>query len=264
MDGNQIVVTVTTSADKRHPDKPQPAAAGTVELRTDAFFLATGRKPNVEGLGLEAVGIATTKQGIQVDANLRTTAPWAYAIGDIAGGLAFTHVAEAQARLALRNAFFPMSSKWDASFVPWATYTEPELARVGLTEAEAKEAGEIVRVHRIHFSDIDRAITDGQPTGLVKIVANARGKILGAHIAGPGAGEIIHEFVLAMKHGISVGQLSQTIHAYPTLALAVRRAADDFYKAKFEKSKGLVHRLMRLTGVRPQAEPRKGSIVNKS
>ena len=132
--------------------------------------------------------------------------------------------------------------------VPWCTFTDPELARVGLTEVEARARFGNVKVYRYSFGDLDRALCDGEAVGLTKLVCTANGKIVGAHILGPQAGELVQEVVLAMKKGLSVGSLSQTIHAYPTLTEAVRRAADLYYREKLFRGplKGILRLLMRL------------------
>jgi pyruvate/2-oxoglutarate dehydrogenase complex dihydrolipoamide dehydrogenase (E3) component len=157
-----------------------------------------------------------------------------WAAGDCVGPLRFTHVADYQARLVIRNAFFPFSSKADYSVVPWVTFTEPELAHVGLTEEEARERhGDGVRVWRRPFAEVDRAITDGETNGMVKLLTTPRGKILGGHVLGHGAGSLIGEITLAMKHGISAGALGNTMHAYPTYPEAIKQAAEQYTKSRF-------------------------------
>ena len=204
-----------------------------VTLEGDALLVATGRGSNVEALETSKAGVATKKSGLVVDGRLRTTADGVWAAGDVTGGLRFTHVADYQARLVVRNAFFPLASKADYSTVPWVTFTDPELAHVGLTEREARERhGDRVRVWRRPFSEVDRAITDGETSGMVKLVTDRRGKILGGHVLGHGAGNMIAEVALAMKHGISAGKLGNTIHAYPTYAEAIRQAAEGYYKSR--------------------------------
>ncbi len=207
----------------------------------DALLVATGRTPNLASLDLEKAGVQATKDGIVVDDQLRTTARGVWAAGDCIGPLRFTHVADYQARLVIRNAFFPFHSSVDYSAVPWVTFTEPELAHVGLTEKEARErfSGD-VRIWRRAFSDVDRAIVDGRPEGLVKLVTDRKGRILGGHILGHGAGNLIGEIVLAMKHGISAGALGNTMHAYPTYPEAIRQAAESYTRSRFT---GIVQRV---------------------
>ena len=203
------------------------------ELVADALLISVGRVSNVDALDAERGGVEVDERGVVVDDSLRTTAKGTWAAGDVTGGLRFTHVADYQARLVLRNAFFPLTSRADYATVPWVTYTDPELAHVGLTEREAcARYGDDVRVWRRSLSDLDRAVVDAQPDGIVKLVTSRRGRILGGHILGPRAGEMIAEVALAMRHGLSIGAISRTVHAYPTYSEAVRHAADDFYRAK--------------------------------
>ncbi|PWB46074.1 MAG: pyridine nucleotide-disulfide oxidoreductase [Candidatus Methylomirabilota bacterium] len=220
----------------------------SVTFRAEEIFLATGRRPNVEELNLEAAGVSYNSKGIMVDETLRTRARNIWACGDITGKLLFTHVAEYQARLVVRNALFPFKSRADYSAVPWCTFTDPEVARVGLTEAEAREQFGNVKVYRYRFGDLDRALCDGEAMGLTKLVCTPKGKIVGAHILGPQAGDLIQEVILAMRKGLPVGALAQTIHAYPTLVEGVRRAADQYYREKLSSGplKGFLQLLMRL------------------
>ncbi len=206
----------------------------SLTIQGDTLLVATGRKPNLASLELAAGGIRSSKQGIEVDAGLQTSASGVWAAGDCVGPLRFTHVAEYQARLVVRNAFFPLSAKANYSTVPWVTYTDPELAHVGLTEQEARELhGSAVRVWRRPFRDVDRANTDGQTDGIVKLVTNARGKILGGHILGYGAGNMIGEITIAMKYNLSASKLADVIHPYPTYPDGIRQAANEFQKSRF-------------------------------
>ena len=207
-------------------------AGHEVEVRGEEILVAAGRAPTAGSLALENAGIELEEKGLKVDEHLRTTAPNVYAAGDITGKYLFTHVAEYQGRNALRNALFPVKAKADHRVVPWTTFTDPEVARVGLTEEQARREHDDVKVFRQPFSGVDRAMADGETTGLVKIVTGRRGKILGGHIIGPDAGNLIHEIVLAMQKNIPIGTLSTTIHVYPTLAQANQRAADNYYREK--------------------------------
>ncbi|MEO6864822.1 MAG: mercuric reductase [Gemmatimonadaceae bacterium] len=214
-----------------------------VTLEGDALLVATGRAPNVATLDLEKAGIEANKHGIVVDHTLKTTASDVWAAGDCVGPLRFTHVADYQARLVVRNAFFPFAGKANYDAVPWVTYTAPELAHVGLTENEAREKyGDSVRVWRRKFSDVDRAVTDGHTDGMVKLITTSRGKILGGHILGYGAGNMIGEITIAMRNGLSAAKLANTIHPYPTYPEAIKQAADDFQKSRFT---GLVKTIAR-------------------
>jgi pyruvate/2-oxoglutarate dehydrogenase complex dihydrolipoamide dehydrogenase (E3) component len=203
-----------------------------VEVRGEEILIAAGRGPTVDGLGLENAGVELEEKGIKVDEHLRTTAPNIYAAGDITGKYLFTHVAEYQGRTALRNALFPVKTKADHRVVPWTTFTDPEVARVGLTENQAREKHDYIRVFRHPFGSVDRAVVDGETNGFVKIVTGKRGRILGGHIIGPDAGNLIQEIVLAMRQDIPIQALSTTIHVYPTLVQANQRAADNYYREK--------------------------------
>lgn len=205
-----------------------------VTAEGDALLVATGRASNVASLDLALAGVATGPQGVVVDDRLRTTAAGVWAAGDVTGGLRFTHVADYQARLVLRNAFFPLSSAADYRVVPWVTFTDPELAHVGLTEREARDRhGDSVRIWRRPFDDMDRAIADDHPHGMVKLVTDRKGKLLGGHVLGYGAGSLIGEITLAMKQGVSAAVLGNTIHAYPTYPEAIKQSAEGYVKSRF-------------------------------
>jgi pyruvate/2-oxoglutarate dehydrogenase complex dihydrolipoamide dehydrogenase (E3) component len=198
----------------------------------DKLLLALGRRPNVAGLGLEQAGVrCDTKRGIAIDAYLRTSVPHIFACGDVTGPYQFTHAAGFQAAVAVRNALFPrLKGKAHLEPIPWTTFTDPEVARVGQTEAEARRAHGTVLVLRADFAHADRAQAEGQTAGFVKLIVTPwRGRILGGHIVGPQAGELIQEVTLAMRRGLSVRVLADTIHVYPTLSMAVQQAALGFY-----------------------------------
>ena len=209
-----------------------------VEIEADTILVAAGRRPNIENLGLEKAGVAHTSRGVTVDAYLRTTRPNIYAAGDVCGPHQFTHFAEYQARLIVRNMLLsPLAglgrAKADYRVVPWTTFTEPEVARVGLSEKDAAEARVRFEVHRFPYSDLDRAILESEETGFVKVIAaQGRGTILGATIVGAGAGELIHELALAMRERIGLSRLSSMIHVYPTLSQAVQRTADAYMRTR--------------------------------
>ena len=196
------------------------------ELTANQILIATGRKPNVEGLGLEPIGVRIRKSGIEVNDKLQTTVKNIYAAGDVIGHYLFTHVAAFQAHQIIRNIFFPGSNSIDYSVVPWTTFCDPEVARCGLTEADARRKHGDVDVFTVDFRDVDRAVAEGDTAGFIKIVATKwTGKILGVHLIGPRAGEIIHEFVLAMKLGLPMRKLASLIHVYPTFSSIVWQVA---------------------------------------
>ncbi|WP_166397897.1 dihydrolipoyl dehydrogenase family protein [Rubrobacter marinus] len=203
-----------------------------VELRGEEILVAAGRAPTVDGLGLENAGVEVGKEGLVVDERLQTTAEGIYAAGDITGGPRFTHAAEYMARIALQNALFPIKGKTDFSTVPWTTFTDPEVARVGLTESEAREKHDGVETYTHDLPDLDRAIVDGEGNGFFKIVTGRRGRILGGHAVAPDAGDVIAEVVLAMRKGLPITDLSRTVHVYPTISEGVKGAADSYYRRK--------------------------------
>ena len=192
-------------------------------------LIAAGRRPNVDGLDLEKAGIAYSPAGIQVDARLRTTNKRVFAIGDVAGGYQFTHMAGYHAGIVLRNALFRLPAKVDTRAVPWVTYTAPELAQVGLTEDRARKQAGDIRVLRWPFAENDRARAERETDGLVKVITTPRGRILGAGIVGAHAGELIHAWVLAIGQKIKIGAVAGMIAPYPTLGEANKRAAGSFY-----------------------------------
>ena len=204
---------------------------GEKTLTGDKVFVALGRKPNLEGLGLEAAGVTYTPRGITVDNRLRTSERYIYALGDCNGGYQFTHVAEYEAGIVVANALSGLPvKKADYSVVPWCTFCDPELAHVGMTEQEAKKAGvRNLEVYRYELKEADRAIIDGRTEGMIKLVCSGK-KLIGAHLVGESAGEMLHEYVLAMSFGRPVSSFSGAIHVYPTISQAVRRAANRYYE----------------------------------
>jgi pyruvate/2-oxoglutarate dehydrogenase complex dihydrolipoamide dehydrogenase (E3) component len=194
---------------------------------TDELLLAAGREPNVEHLDLAAAGIRYNKQGIQVDDYLRTSTPNIFAIGDVIGGYLFTHVATYQAAKAVRNALFPIGKrKVDYQVVPWCTFCDPEVAHIGLTPAEAAQHGKVVRIVKLPFRAIDRAQTEDETAGFIKLVLSGKkDTIIGAHIIGMGAGELLGELALAMRKKLTINDIYNTIHPYPTINTGIQQAA---------------------------------------
>ncbi len=217
---------------------------GTERLEAAEVLVATGRRPNVESLGLEEAGVEVGREGVLVDDRLRTSRRHIFAAGDVTGGYLFTHVADHEARTVVRNALFPFPTRISYDAVPWCTFTEPELAHVGLTESEARERhGDGVRAFTYDLGGLDRAITDRADRGAVKIVADRKGRILGGHILAPEAGTMIAEVALAMKHGVKLGQISGLVHAYPTMSEGVRRTADLYMRSKLtDRARGWLDR----------------------
>ncbi|MGE0254871.1 MAG: NAD(P)/FAD-dependent oxidoreductase [Alphaproteobacteria bacterium] len=212
------------------------------------ILVAVGRRPNVEDLGLAAAGIATGPRGLVVDRRLRTTNRRVWAVGDVAGGLQFTHVAGWHAGLVVRNALFRLPVDATPRAVPWVTYTDPELAHVGLTEAQARARhGDRVRVTVAPFADNDRARAERRTAGMVKVVAGRAGRILGCSIAGAHAGELIQPWVLALSRGLKLSAMAAVVAPYPTLGEAGKRAAGAWYEdALFSPTTRALVRLLRL------------------
>ncbi|MEO1023340.1 MAG: FAD-dependent oxidoreductase [Bacteroidota bacterium] len=215
----------------------------------DQILMATGRTPNLEGLNLEAARIDYTKRGITVNDSCKTNQGHIYAIGDITGRYQFTHMSEHMAKVATTHALMKLPMKIDDKHVPWATFTEPELAHVGATEQQLRDAGQSFTVYRFPYSKIDRAITEGEPVGMIKIFAKKlTGKILGASVVGAHAGEMISEYAVAMKNGVTLRNIADTIHPYPSWGLGARRAADQWYIKN--QSEGTVKWIKRVFGYR--------------
>jgi len=222
------------------PDAPEVVAVdedGREHLIQGSHLLvAAGRMPTVMGLGLEHAGVDFTPRGIEVDKRMRTSNKRIFAIGDVAGasgmGGQFTHVAGYHAGIVISNALFKWPQKAKLNHVPWVTYTDPELAQAGLVETQAREKfGDAINVLKWPFAENDRARAERETEGLIKVVTTAKGKILGAGIVGPRAGELIAPWVLAMEQGLKIGAMASTIAAYPTLGEISKRAAGSYYTA---------------------------------
>ena len=195
------------------------------ELVADQLLVAVGRRPAMDRLNLEAAGVLYTAEGITTDATLRTNVPHIWAAGDITSPYQFTHVAHDQGQLVVHNLFDPTPQAFDDRVIPWVTFTDPELARVGASEADLQAKKIEYRVGRAAFNKLDRAITAHQTLGCVKILADAEGKVLGGHILGANAGDLIAPLVYAMRFGLTVQMLGAAMLPYPTMAEAVRWAA---------------------------------------
>ncbi len=192
-------------------------------------LVAVGRKSNTETMNLEAAGIETTRTGIKVDDSLRTTNRKVYAIGDVAGGLQFTHVAGYHAGVIIRSMLFGLPSKTRNDHIPWATYTDPELAQVGLTEAQARaEYGDTVEVARFDFSHNDRAIAERKTQGFIKVMI-LKGRPIGATIVGHQAGEIANTWSLILANRLKMSQISAMVSPYPTIGEVTKRAAGAYF-----------------------------------
>lgn len=212
------------------------------------LLVATGRRANIAALDLDKAGIAHTPRGITVSRALRSSNPRVYAVGDAAGGLQFTHLAAHHAGIVIRNALFRMPARADAAPVPRVTYTAPELAQVGLTEQQARETHRDIRILRWPFAENDRARAERDTAGFVKLIATPKGRLLGAGIVGPHAGELIQSWILPTARGMKLKDLASLILPYPTLGEAGKRAATTFYAPRLfaPRTKRLVRFLTRL------------------
>jgi pyruvate/2-oxoglutarate dehydrogenase complex dihydrolipoamide dehydrogenase (E3) component len=234
-DGNSIAVMISTS--------------GSAQMLEGTHLLvAAGRRPNVDGLGLDQAGIAYGPSGIKVDPRLRTSNKRAFAIGDVAGGFQFTHMAGYHAGIVIRNALFNLPAKVDYSAVPWVTYTDPELAHVGQIEATARLEDASAKSVKWPFSENDRAQAERATEGLIKAVVGKGGRILGATIVGRHAGELILPWVLAVQKRLTVGDMASIIAPYPTLGEVSKRVAGAWYTPKLfsNRTRAVVKWMQRL------------------
>lgn len=227
----------------------------------DEVLVAAGRVPNVDRLNLEAAGVEYTNKGIRVDDSGRTNQSHILAVGDVTGRYQFTHMSEHMAKTALTKALLKVPARFDTEHVPWVTYTDPELAHVGATQAELDADDTSYTTYRFPYSKVDRAITEGDTLGEIKVYATSwNGKILGASVLGARAGELISELAVAMRNGVTLRSLSDTIHPYPSYGLAVRRVADQWYAQK--QSARVTRWVQRLFGYDgPVIEPDPNRIV---
>lgn len=222
---------------------------GEQRITGSHLLVAAGRTPNTGGLNLEAANIIYDRTGIKTDAGLRTSNRRVYAIGDVTGGPQFTHVAGYHAGLVIRSALFRLPAKFDHSTVPHVTYTDPEVAQVGMTEDDAKKANIPYRVLHWRFDENDRAQTERRTEGLAKIITGKGGRILGAGLVGAGAGELLQPWILAMSQGQKIGAMTGIIAPYPTLGEINKRAAGSYYTPSlFSPRTRKVVRLLRIFG----------------
>ena len=220
------------------------------DLGVDEILVGVGRAPNVEGLGLEAAGVACDRGGVAVDAHLRTTNPRIYAAGDVCSRFKFTHAADAMARIVIQNALFPHPfglgrASTTSLVIPWCTYTEPEIAHVGLYEADARAGGIEVETFTQPLAEVDRAVLDGEDAGFARVhVRKGTDRILGATVVAADAGNLISEVTVAMKAGAGLGVIGAAVHPYPTQAEAWRKAADQLRRARFsDRQRAILGRL---------------------
>ena len=230
-----------SSVERKGDEKVIHYASGDLshELVIDEILVGVGRAPNVEGLGLEEAGVAFDKSGVTVDASLRTSNHRIYAAGDICFPFKFTHTADAMAQIVIQNALFPHpfglgTARTSSLIIPWCTYTEPEIAHVGMYEADARAKGLEVETFTQPFDEVDRAVLDGETDGFARVhVKKGTDDILGATIVAGHAGSLISEITVAMKAGVGLGVIGGTIHPYPTQSEAVRKVANLMRKSRF-------------------------------
>jgi len=238
--GSAIILTVA------------PAAGGGKEtnIEGDALFVATGRAPNIEGLGLNAAGVKSTAKGIPTDARTRTNIPHIYACGDVNGQLLFTHVAGYEAGIALTNAVLRLPRKADYSRIGWCTYTDPEVASIGFNEKRARKEGLEYQIIEELFVDNDRALAEGETLGKIKILLNPTGKLLGCQIIGAHAGDLIHEWIIAAAGGVKLSAIAGAVHIYPTMSEISKRAAGKYFSRKLfsDTTKNILRLLFNLKG----------------
>lgn len=248
-DGVAVHEQATVRAVERDGEGVALVLENGVRLAGSHLLVATGRRPAVEGLGLEAAGVAVTASGVQVDARLRTTNPRIFAVGDVAGQGQFTHLAAHHAARVVQAMLFRLPLGRDRAPIPHVTYTDPELAQVGLTEAQARARhGDRIRVLHARFSDNDRARCEGRDDGLLKVVTDRRGRVLGAGIAGPSAGDLLAPWILAVGGKVGLRALAGMVMPYPTRGEVTKQAAGSYYKdALFApRTRAVVRFLMRL------------------
>jgi len=222
------LMRVTRAGERRRAVLQTPE--GERQLEVDEILVSAGRRPRVRGLGLERVGAAVSDKGIAVSPTGRTSVRSIWAVGDVTDTFRFTHWGGHQARLVVRNALLPGAARDARHALPWTTFTEPEVARVGLSETEARARGVAHDVYRVPFDQVDRAVCDGETEGFAKVLTRkGSGKILGAAIVHAHAGELIGEMALAIKQGLSLSKLGAVIHVYPTLGDVHRALADEHF-----------------------------------
>ncbi len=205
----------------------------TEEVAADALFVAAGRRPNIESLGLDQAGVATENGYVKVDRCMRTSRKHIYAVGDVTGKYMYTHAAGMEGKIAAGNAIFGLRRKARYDDVPWVIYTDPEIYHLGLTEEEARRIyGESIQVYKVPASEVDRFITAREKDGLLKVITDRKGRILGAHAAGRDAGTWMQELVSAKHHNHKIGSISSIIHPYPTRTAILQQAADKYWRRK--------------------------------
>jgi pyruvate/2-oxoglutarate dehydrogenase complex dihydrolipoamide dehydrogenase (E3) component len=219
-------------------------------LTAEALLVAAGRKPNIDGLALDAAGVIFTSRGIPTDTRMKTNVSHIYACGDINGLFPFTHVAGYEAGIALTNAILRLPRKADYSKIGWCTYTDPEIASIGYNEKRAKKEGLKYRVWEEPYAENDRAQAEGKTKGKIKLLVSPGGKLLGCQIIGAHAGELIHEWVIAVSGGVKLSTIAGSVHIYPTISEISKRVAGKIFAEKIfsQRTKSILKFIFSLKG----------------
>ena len=240
LSGSKLLLTVA----------PASGEGSSRVIEGDALFVATGRKPNIEKLGLEAAGVQFTPRSIPTDERMRTNIRHIYACGDVNGQFPFTHVAGYEAGIALTNAILHLPRKADYGKIGWCTYTDPEVASIGLNEKRAKKEGVTYRIKEEPFEQNDRALAEGETPGKIKMLVSPKGELLGCQIMGAHAGEIIHEWILAVYGGVKLSKIAGAVHVYPTVSEISKRVAGSLFAEKLfsDRTKSVLRFMFQLKG----------------
>jgi pyruvate/2-oxoglutarate dehydrogenase complex dihydrolipoamide dehydrogenase (E3) component len=206
-------------------------------LRAEQILVALGRQANLQGLGLEDISIDFNEKGLTVDNRMRTNHKHIYAAGDVTGSYQFTHAAGYEGGVALSNAILHLPKKADYTYMPWCTYTDPELASIGMNEKRAKEAGKDYSVWTEQFKANDRSLAEGEETGNIKMILDGKGKPIGVQILGPQAGELLSEWIAIMNGGVKLSAMASAVHTYPTLAEINKRVVGNYFSGKIFSEK---------------------------
>jgi len=208
------------------------AQGKTIRLNAETILAAMGRAPNIADLGLEDIGVKFDKRGIKVDKRLRTNHKHIYAAGDVNGGFQFTHAAGYEGGIVISNAIFHLPRKTDYTFLPWCTYTDPELASIGRNEKAAQAAGIDYNVWTEEFKDNDRSLAEGEKEGRIKMILDQKEKPIGVQILGPRAGDLISEWVAMLNGKVKLSTLASAVHPYPTIGEINKKVAGTFFSPK--------------------------------
>ncbi|UCE79219.1 MAG: FAD-dependent oxidoreductase [Nitrospiraceae bacterium] len=209
----------------------------TVNLRADQILVALGRRVNLDNLGLEDISVDFDKKGLKVDSRMRTNHKHIYAAGDVTGAYQFTHAAGYEGGVALSNAILHLPKKADYTYMPWCTYTDPELASIGMNDKRAKDAGIEYSVWTEEFKSNDRSLAEGEEVGKIKMILNTKGKPVGIQILGPQAGELLSEWIAIMNGGVKLSSMASAVHTYPTLGEINKRVIGNYFSGKIFSEK---------------------------